>query len=143
MKKFLTSELYIKCFNENDFDKSEDKFLIGYLNKEGDKLKDVITGQIVEGYFISIYNKGEKLLETELIACMRERRGFDMTMLQAAKAETIASVLTKEVIDKKQLAQIKKMMNKEIIKYHKKIMKELKRKEELNQYSIDESERDF
>ncbi len=150
MKKFLTKQLYIKCFYGNEFDKSEDKFLIGFLNKEGSKLKDAITGQIVEDiYFISI--KNSRFLKTRIFSLMTDGCSEIQTNFQYVKAEIISSILLEDIVNEKQLAKIKKSMNKEIVKSHKKIEKYLEakreeaeeKKKDLEQYSIDESERDF
>ena len=46
--KYPTNDLYVRCFERKDFDKNEDKFLIGFLNEDRTMLQDVITKQVIE-----------------------------------------------------------------------------------------------
>ena len=74
-------------------------------------------------------------------------RADEASIYQHILAKQIDMMLSGDVIDTKQIAKIKKIMNEQIIKTHE---KELKKKEQaqiksekLQEFAISESERDF
>jgi hypothetical protein len=148
--KYLINDLYYQCFLGSDYDKNEDKFLIGYLNKTGTKLKDVTTGQIVEsGWFpkLKTLANDDYSGQGSAIGYMTGFRANSASLYQCVLAKTIDAYLSCDVIDTKQIAKIKDIMNNEIIKNHN---REIKlqgkfdtKKKKLESFSIDESERDF
>lgn len=148
--KYLTKELYIDCFRGKSYDNHQDKFLVGILNSDGTKLKDVITGEIVESfYFLPItslqwYRNGG---DNMALGYMTGLRANDASIRQHILAERINLILTKDVLEEKDIIKIKKIMNREIIKnYEKNIAKNnrlIEKENKLKKYSIDESERNF
>ena len=125
--KYLTKELYIACFHGKSYSDRNDKFLIGILNGEKKKLKDVITGEIVESiHFTPITrlkwfrNGGNNMA----IGYITGLRASDDSIRQHILAEMVNSILNKDVLEEKDIIKIKKIMNKEITRnYEKKLRK--------------------
>jgi len=149
--KFLTKELFVECFWGSSYQESEDKFLIGYVNNTGNKLKDVITGQIVTDMsFLPLAGlKSHNRLDGIGMALgyMTGLRACDASIRQHILAKYIDSMLKDEIVDTKQIKKIKSILNKEIVANHKKELKEeeicAKRQKELEEYSIKDSEKEF
>lgn len=148
--KYLTKELYIKCFWGNDYEQNDDKFLIGYCNIAGNRIKDVVTGQIIEGdYFepIKHLTSYAATINNMALGYMTGLRACDATAHQRLLAMFIDCWLKGDVVDFNQIAKIKNIMNNQVIKTHNKELKKreklTKREEKLLQYSIDDSEKNF
>ncbi|MBE7074388.1 MAG: hypothetical protein E7376_00150 [Clostridiales bacterium] len=148
--EYLTEELYIACFHGKSYNDHHDKFLIGILNGEKKKLKDVITGEIVESFHFTPITRLKWFRDggnNMALGYMTGLAAADASIRQHILAERINSILTKDVLEEKDIIKIKKIMNKEIIRnYEKKLQKNnlLNEKEKkLQKYSIDESERNF
>ena len=148
--KYLTSELYVECFFGSTYEESEDKFVIGFLNNEGTKLKDVVTGQIVEGSGFgpitalkSFKNYGNNMA----LGYMTGLRASDASVRQHVLAKVVDSALSGDVVTTSQLLRIKNIINKEVVATHKKEIKKEERTKNkqkiLQKYSIEESEKDF
>lgn len=137
--KYLVNELYTKCFYGKKYDESQDKFVIGYKNEVGYKLKDVITGQIIEAdYFEKL---SDMVMYPMTLGYMTGLNSNNATIKQQILARYIdKTILKNDIIDSKQIAKIKNIMNKEIVATHEKKAKE---QEEINQYKIDESDKQF
>ena len=145
--KYLVEELYTRCFYGEDFEKSEDKFLIGILNNDKSKLKDVVTGQVVSAF------------ATDRLVALKSsaRGGNDMALgymtgceadyasaRQGVLALIIDADLKDRVVDTNQITRIKHIMNNEVIKYQKRQMKKKQmRSKEDAEYAVSEDERDF
>ena len=144
--KYLTEELYFAIFcSKDNFYNHNDKFLVGFLNNEKKKLKDVITGEIFESCdlrpiiglsdmnFLMPYIAGPRLSGPSI-------RHWIL-------ADKINSILSKDLLEEKDIIKIKKILNKEIIRNFEKVNlsreKERERERELKKYSINESEREF
>lgn len=148
--KYLTRELHIKYFGGGKFNDNEDKFLIGHLNNKGNRLIDSVTGQIVEDDYFSSINilKSFKYNGNGMaLGYMTDHRACDANFFQRLEADYIDSVLKHDLIDTKQIARIKNILNREIIKTHEKQEKEIEhikeKNEDLDQYSIIEIEKEF
>lgn len=149
--KYLTKDLYTICYFGNNYDDNEDKFLIGYLNKDGNKLKDVTTGQIVEGgYFAKIRqlaNLNNQSVSNMALGYMTGLRADEATIYQCLLARYIDSVVRKDTIETEQVKRIKQILNKAIVKNHKKQLKIqeriLEKQQDLQQFEITETEKDF
>ena len=148
--KYLTNQLHIKAFIGSQYEDSEDKILIGYLNNDGTKLKDVITGQIAE-------DSGFPQLSA--LKCF-EHNGYGMALgymtncsacnaspRQHILAKYIDSAINNDVIGENKIASIKDILNREMVSVHDKEVKErdnlAKHNEKIQQYSIPDEERDF
>lgn len=148
--KYLTSDLYFFDLGENRYNDHDDKFLIGILNNNKTKLKDIITGEIVEHFhFLPITRLNESKNGGNDVA-LGYITGFTATnasISQHILVEKINSILSKDVLEEKEIIKIKEIINKAIIKnYEKKSMQNNllnERERELKKYSIDEGERDF
>lgn len=149
--KYLTKDLYIysslggKTFNDN-----KDKFFIGYLNKDKNKLKDVVTNQIVEVFsFLPFYDfDGSKKNEVNYALMYMTLCGTRNTSIRLlALSRYIGSVSSKDTIELREIAKVKAIMNREITAAYNKKCKDdnklNKKTEELQKYSIKESQRDF
>lgn len=148
--EYLTSELYINYFFGKDYKDHQDKFLIGILNKDKNKLKDVITGEIVESWHFTPITrlKGFKNGGNNMaIGYITGFKGNQASIHQKIVAEKVNAILTKNVLDEEDITKIKNIMNREIRNDHKKSEKKEKRRSEkqqkLQKYSIDESQRNF
>lgn len=131
-------DLYVKCYEENRFDENEDKVLIGFLNNDRSKLKDVITGQIVDTVCIQSL---EDFVQYDLaIGYMTGHRASTASAYQKMLAEFINLQLSGASINEKNIERVKSILNREIKKNHK---RELKSKEEKAKLSLSEEERDF
>lgn len=148
--KYLTSELYIASFHGQSYNDHQDKFLVGILNGDEKKLKDVITGEIVESFHFTpitrlkwFRNGGNNMA----IGYITGFRANEASIRQYILAERINFILTKDVLEEKEIRLIKRIMNKEIIRnYEKRNAKNkrlIEREKDLNKYSINESERNF
>lgn len=144
--KYLVNELYTKCFYGKEYDKNQDKFVIGYRNQIGNKLKDVITGQVVESDY---FEKLSDMVDYPMtLGYMTGLDSNSATIKQQILARYIdKTILKNDVLDSKQIAKIKNIMNKEIVASHEKDVKKqnakAKYQEEINQYKIDESDKQF
>ena len=138
--KYLQKELFFKCFEHSTYNESEDKCLIGYLNQSKTKLKDVVTGQIIESESFGELYQLESLVD---LTYERELKGGMMvrSFRDAMAVEKVRSILENRVIDTKQIAKIKKIMNTGIIRSHNESIK--RQNEKLEQYAIDEVDRNF
>lgn len=148
--KYLVKDLHVKYFDGYVFDDSEDKFIIGVLNNTKTKIKDVLTGQVVDaiGYMplsaLKTFARGGNYMS---LGCMTGCRANEASPRQRLLALVIDSYLKGELVDTKQLEKLKQIMNNEIIKNNAKRIK----KEEKNaktqklqeEYAITEEERDF
>ena len=123
--KYTTNDLYVRCFERKDFDKNEDKFLIGFLNEDRTMLQDVITKQVIEvapGEFLNIsrmktgLNGGIQMA----LGYMTGRRATSASPRQKLLAQYIDSILSKDEIGEKDVVKIKKIMSGEVIKTHQK-----------------------
>lgn len=124
--KYTTKELYVRCFERKEFDKNEDKFLIGIINEDRTMLQDVVTQQVVEvasGEFIKLIrlrklhsNDGAQMA----LGFMTGRKGTDASPRQKLLAQYIDAILAKDEISEKEVAKIKKIINNEVIKTHQK-----------------------
>ncbi|MBQ7351640.1 MAG: hypothetical protein IJW59_02080 [Clostridia bacterium] len=149
--KYLTKELYTMSYCGNNYNDNEDKFLIGYLNNAGNKLKDVTTGQIVESdYFAPITHLASlnnQAVSNMALGYMTGLRANEATIYQSLLARYIDSVVKKESIDTKQIERIKQIINKGIVTNHNKQLKKqqrlIKKQIDLQQYSVKESEKEF
>lgn len=121
--EYLTKELCIACFLNKSYNDHRDKFLIGILNNEKNKLKDVITGEIVESFHFT------PIARLKWFSCGGNNMALGyITGLAAANAsirqhilaEKINSILTKDVLEENDIIKIKTIMNREIIKNYKK-----------------------
>ena len=145
--KYLTRELHIKYFGGKTFNDNEDKFLIGHLNNQGNRLIDSVTGQIVEDNYFSSLRSLYSASYDMALGYMTNFRASDSNFIQRLEAEYIDSVISKDLLDTKQIARIKNILNREIIRTHEKeekINERIRAKnDELDQYSISEIEKDF
>lgn len=144
--KYLTSELYAECFFGSTYEESEDKFVIGFLNNEGTKLKDVITGQIVEGSFfepITALKSFNKNGNNMALGYMTGLRASDASLRQHVLAKVVDSALSGDVVTTSQILRIKNIINKEVVATHKKEELTKNKQKTLQEYSIEESEKDF
>lgn len=148
--KYLTKELHIHYFCDKDFNKSDDTFLIGILNNNENKLKDVITGEVVENFHFTPITRLKFFRDGGNNMVMGYITGFNAcnaSIRQRVLAERINSILKNDVLEEKDIIKIKNIMNREIKKnYEKNIAKSnrlIEKEKELNKYLIDESERDF
>ena len=121
--KYLTSELYIASFHGQSYNDHQDKFLVGILNRDEKKLKDVITGEIVESFhFVPITglkwfrNGGNNMA----IGYITGRSANKASIRQCILDAMINFILTKDVLEEKEIRLIKRIMNKEIIRNYKK-----------------------
>lgn len=144
--KYLVNELYTKCFYGDKYNNNQDKFVVGYKNHIGNKLKDVITGQIVEAdYFETL---SDMIIHHMTLGYMTGLDSNSATIKQQILARYIdKTILKNDILDSKQIAKIKNIMNKEIVASHEKDVKKqnakAKYQEEINQYKIDESDKQF
>ena len=144
--KYLVNELYTKCFYGDKYNNNQDKFVVGYKNHIVNKLKDVITGQIVEAdYFEKL---SDMVIHPMTLGYMTGLDSNSATIKQQILARYIdKTILKNDVLDSKQIAKIKNIMNKEIVASHEKDVKKQNAKskyqEEINQYKIDESDKQF
>lgn len=144
--KYLVKELYTKCFYGDKYNNNQDKFVVGYKNHIGNKLKDVITGQIVEAdYFETL---SDMVIHHMTLGYMTGLDSKSATIKQQILARYIdKTILKNDILDSKQIAKIKNIMNKEIVaSYEKDVKKQnakAKYQEEINQYKIDESDKQF
>lgn len=148
--KYLTRELYINSFEGNRYNDHQDKFLIGILNSEKTKLKDVITGEIVENFHFTSITRLKMFRDGGNNMALGYVTGFrasDASIRQHMLAERINSILTKDILDEKDIMKIKNIMNKEIVRNYEKNLQKInianEKEKELNKYSIPESERKF
>ena len=121
--KYLTKELYIKCFHGNIYNENHDKFLIGILNNKKNKLKDVITGEIVEGFHFTHITSLKWFRDggnNMALGYMTGLAAAYASIRQHILAERINSILTKDVLEEKDIIKIKNIMNKEIIRNYEK-----------------------
>ena len=123
--KYTTNDLYVRCFERKDFDKNEDKFLIGFLNDDRTMLQDVVTQQVVEvtsGEFLNISRLKIGLSGGSQMALgyMTGRRATSASPRQHLLAQYINSILSKDEISDKEIAKIKKIISNEVVKTHKK-----------------------
>ena len=123
--KYPTNDLYVRCFERKDFDKNEDKFLIGFLNEDRTMLQDVITKQVIEvapGEFLNISRMKTGLSGGIQMALgyMTGRRATSASPRQKLLAQYIDSILSKDEIGEKDVVKIKKIMSGEVIKTHQK-----------------------
>lgn len=135
--KYTTNELYVRCFERNDFDKNADKFLIGILNEDRTMLQDVVTQQVVEvvsGEFIKLIrlrklrsNDGAQMA----LGFMTGRKGTDASPRQKLLAQYIDAILAKDGISEKDVVKIKKIMSSEVIKTHQKQLAKDSKESEL------------
>lgn len=140
--KYTTNELYVRCFERKDFDKNEDKFLIGLLNDDRTMLQDVVTQQVVEvvqGDFINIARLKTGLSGGSQMALgyMTGRRATSASPRQKLLAQYINSILAKDEITEKEIAKIKKLIGNEVVKTHK---KDLAKKNNSSEQTPDEPE---
>lgn len=144
--KYLVKELYTKCFYGDKYNNNQDKFVVGYKNHIGNKLKDVITGQIVEAdYFETL---SDMVIHHMTLGYITGLDSNSATIKQQILARYIdKTILKNDILDSKQIAKIKNIMNKEIFASHEKDVKKqnakAKYQEEINQYKIDESDKQF
>ena len=144
--KYLVNELYTKCFYGDKYNNNQDKFVVGYKNHIGNKLKDVITGQIVEAdYFETL---SDMVIHHMTLGYMTGLDSKSATIKQQILARYIdKTILKNDILDSKQIAKIKNIMNKKIVASHEKDVKKqnakAKYQEEINQYKIDESDKQF
>lgn len=148
--KFLTKDLYFKCYFGSTYNESEDKFLIGYLNNSltgPTKLKDVVSGVIVEvtGYCdineLKSPNRGGEEMARLLMTNFWQEK---VSIYQEILLNKIDNILYKEVVDLKEIAKIKKIMNKEIVKsYEKQVADKENAEETKKKYEVKDSQRDF
>lgn len=134
--KYTTNDLYVRCFERKDFDKNEDKFLIGFLNEDRTMLQDVITQQVVEvasGEFLNISRMKIGLSGGTQMALgyMTGRRATDSSPRQKLLAQYINSILVKDEISEKDIAKIKKIISNEVIKTHQKQLEKDSKESEL------------
>ena len=144
--KYLVKELYTKCFYGDKYNNNQDKFVVGYKNHIGNKLKDVITGQIVKAdYFETL---SDMVIHHMTLGYMTGLDSKSATIKQQILARYIdKTILKNDILDSKQIAKIKNIMNKKIVASHEKDVKKqnakAKYQEEINQYKIDESDKQF
>lgn len=148
--KYLVKDLHVKYFDGYVFDDSEDKFIIGPLNNEKTRIKDVLTGQIVDaiGYMplsaLKTFARGGNYMS---LGCMTGCRANEASPHQRLLALVIDSYLKDELVDTKQLEKIKQIMNNEIIKNNAKRIKKEEKNARLQkmqeEFEITEEERDF
>lgn len=123
--KYTTNDLYVRCFERKDFNKNEDKFLIGLLNDDRTILQDIVTQQVVEvsqGDFINISRLKIGLSGGNQMSLgyMTGRRATSASPRQKLLAQYINSILEKDEISEKEVAKIKKIISNEVIKTHQK-----------------------
>ena len=120
--KYLVNELYTKCFYGDKYNNNQDKFVVGYKNHIGNKLKDVITGQIVEAdYFETL---SDMVIHHMTLGYMTGLDSNSATIKQQILARYIdKTILKNDILDSKQIAKIKNIMNKEILLHTKKMSK--------------------
>ena len=141
--KYLVGDLKFEFFAGNTYDKNEDKFLIGIQNSEKTKLKDVVTGQVVDASICwdlsdlkSSDNCGQGI-------ALRLMVGFKFDQIKARhmfEMDIIDSILKRHVISERQIATVKRIMNREINLEHKNAQKRSVLEEKLG---LTEEERDF
>ena len=141
--KYLVGDLKFEFFAGNTYDKNEDKFLIGIQNSEKTKLKDVVTGQVVDASICwdlsdlkSTDNGGDGL-------SLRLMTGFRLNQVKPRhifEIDIIDSILKRHAISERQIATVKRIMNREINLEHKNAQKRSALDEKLG---LTEEERDF
>ena len=112
--KYTTNDLYVRCFERKDFNKNEDKFLIGFLNSDRTMLQDVVTQQVVEvsqGDVININRLKTRLNGGNQMALgfMTGRRATSASLRQNILAQNINTILSNDEITDKDIAKIKKI----------------------------------
>ena len=141
--KYLVSDLKFEFFAGNTYDKNEDKFLIGIQNSDKTKLKDVVTGQVVDA---SICWDLSDLKSTDNCGqgiALRLMVGFNFDQIRARhmfEMDIIDSILKRHAISERQIATVKRIMNREINLEHKNAQKRSALEEKLG---LTEEERDF
>ena len=103
--KYLVKELYTKCFYGDKYNNNQDKFVVGYKNHIGNKLKDVITGQIVEAdYFETL---SDMVIHHMTLGYMTGLDSNSATIKQQILARYIdKTILKNDILDSKQIAKI-------------------------------------
>ena len=145
--KYLINDLYVRCFDGNLFDYNEDKIIIGILNKDGSKLKDVVTGQIVDAvglYQLVDFRRSEFGGNDMALGCMTGYRASTASLYQKMLAEIIDTYLAGSHkdpgIDIKKIAKVKTILNKLIKNNH---LRELELQQKEKKHSVSAEERDF
>lgn len=149
-KRFLTNELYIDIRNSytaNDYIIGEDNCIIGFLNSNKTKIKDIVTGEIRD------FSNCPKLPLSEIfenymaLDYMTNCKTANASAYQKVLAQIILALTRKKSITINGIKTIKNIMNTQISETIHKEEKEKQRIEKrnvkLNQYKIDDSERNF
>lgn len=141
--EYLMNDLYVRCFDGYLFDENDDKILIGILNNDRSKLKDVATGEIIDAvglHQLMDFRKSEFGGNDMALGYMTGHRASTASIYQKMLAEFIDLQLSGEVIDTKNIARVKSILNREIKKNH---LRELKEEEQKVKLGLSEEERDF
>ena len=144
-KKYLKSDLYADVRIYNEYVEGEDNFLIGCVNNEENKIKDVITGEVRDfPEQRPLYLVEENNMAVGYMTCLKAALASPYQLYLGAK---IRFMLRKDVVTAKQIKTIKNIFNTQITKSMKKEQKEKEKEkqklEKLEQYKIDDIERNF
>ena len=157
-EKYLVEDLEI-CFRQNPVkneseEQDQDYFLIGYSNTNGDKFKDIVTGRIVEepasaslrSLSRDFRNNGYDGINMA-VGYMTLYGRFKPSIHQKILGSIIGHKLGKPIIDIKDIEFIKDRINWEIegnMEALESIEAErLSKMEQLDAYSVKDSEREF
>ena len=143
--KYLVKDLHVKSFCGYVFDDNEDKFIIGPLNNSETKIKDVITGQVVQAIAEWPLSALKTYVENGNYTCWGYLTGLcsdEKAPRQRLIARIISLYLKGDVVDSKQLEIIKHLMNNEIKRINAK-KTNAKKQKLYEKLTITEEERDF
>ena len=155
-RNYLKKDLHFVSRTLCEYVNGEDNFFIGILNKEGNKIKDVLTNQIIKVWDCKSQecNQDEELAMPlyhlagpSLIALITYYCKNYNTPKLLLFSEKISSLCEKDSLTTKEIAFIKNTINSYMDKGHKKWEIEQSKKQKNNElletYKLDESERIF